>query len=221
MSLPESESDYQKSRKYYIVGDTASQIIGQLAGGSFLMTLLSTIGMRDGNIGVVISVGSLASLFQLVTMNWIHKLEKHKLFVCFCLSQKIFFGLLFFIPLLNVRFGAALCVILYLYTQLITQLANPAITEWISSLLPDKKWGTFLTIKESVAVAGTVSMMFVMGIVLDYTEKENILMGMQIVGIVIIFCAIINVNAFIHMNEPKISWTNDNGEELHGALAKK
>lgn len=40
MALPESEADYEKSRRRYIVGDSAAQTIAQLAGGTFLVSLM-------------------------------------------------------------------------------------------------------------------------------------------------------------------------------------
>ena len=44
MALPENEEDYEKSRGYYIAGDSATQTIAQLAGGINL-NLNSSVGL--------------------------------------------------------------------------------------------------------------------------------------------------------------------------------
>ena len=44
MALPEQEKDYEKSRRYYIAADTASQTILSLVTGSFLVSFLLAVG---------------------------------------------------------------------------------------------------------------------------------------------------------------------------------
>lgn len=91
MALPENEGDYEKSRRNYIAGDSANQTIAQLAGGTFLVSLMLSVNIPDASIGVITSMGSLAALFQLFTMQRINKLKKRKLFVCVTVMQKLFF----------------------------------------------------------------------------------------------------------------------------------
>ena len=98
MALPENEGDYEKSRKNFIAGDSANQTIAQLAGGTFLVSLMLSVHIPDASIGVITSMGSLAALFQLFTMQPINKLKKRKLFVCITVLQKLFFSLIFFCP---------------------------------------------------------------------------------------------------------------------------
>lgn len=73
MSLPENEEDFVKSRRYYIAADSAHQLIVQLAGGTFLMTLLSYSGLSDGIIGTILSLATLGAVFQLLTMNQVQR----------------------------------------------------------------------------------------------------------------------------------------------------
>ena len=68
MALPETEEDYEKSRRFYISGDSAAQTIAQLAGGTFLVSLLLSAGFSDAETGVVTSTASLAAVFQLFTI---------------------------------------------------------------------------------------------------------------------------------------------------------
>ena len=64
MALPENEGDYEKSRKNFIAGDSANQTIAQLAGGTFLVSLMLSVHIPDASIGVITSMGSLAALFH-------------------------------------------------------------------------------------------------------------------------------------------------------------
>lgn len=76
MALPENEEDYEKSRGYYIAGDSATQTIAQLAGGTFLVSLMLSVNIPDAAIGVITSMASFAALFQLFTMQKINRLKK-------------------------------------------------------------------------------------------------------------------------------------------------
>lgn len=100
MAIPETKEDFKKSRVCYTVSDTAAQTIGQLAGGTFLATLMSFIGVSDANIGIITSLASLAALSQLFAMSYTRKLKKCKLFVCFTALQRILLSFLYFIPFL-------------------------------------------------------------------------------------------------------------------------
>ena len=62
MALPENEGDYEKSRKNFIAGDSANQTIAQLAGGTFLVSLMLSVHIPDASIGVITSMGSLAAV---------------------------------------------------------------------------------------------------------------------------------------------------------------
>ena len=103
MALPENEEDYEKSRGYYIAGDSATQTIAQLAGGTFLVSLMLSVNIPDATIGVITSMASFAALFQLFTMQKINRLKKRKLFVSLCVLQKLFLALIFFIPLMSLE----------------------------------------------------------------------------------------------------------------------
>ena len=95
MALPENEADYEKSRRRYIVGDAAAQTIAQLAGGTFLVSLMLSVGFSDAQAGVLTSVASLAAIFQLFTMRKVSHLHKRKLFVCLMTLQKLYLALIF------------------------------------------------------------------------------------------------------------------------------
>ncbi|MFI3212031.1 MAG: MFS transporter [Eubacteriales bacterium] len=223
MSYPETKKDYKKSRACYTVGDTAAQTIVQLAGGTFLVALMTDLGLSDGNIGIMASFASIAAMAQLISMKLAPKLKKNKLFVCIMVLQKAWLGFIFFIPLLPIDDTVKkwLAMICYCFGQSCIQIALPATIDWIASLMPAKVRGRYFAFKDAVATFVVVTTMLIMGIMIDYVEKINIDYAFIILGTSIIVCALINTISFSKMKEPRISRLNQSGKELHGHLAKK
>jgi Major Facilitator Superfamily. len=223
MSLPEDEKDFDSSRRYYIAADSASQLITQLAGGTFLMTLLSYTGLSDGIIGTVISLVTLGAVFQLMAMNWVQKLMKRKLFVSASVLQKVWFGVIFLIPLFlldNKKQQVLICLI-FIIAQIISQLGVPASMDWIASLVPSSERGKYFSRKDAYAVFFTVFGMFLMGVLLDTTKNGHLKLGFLIIGVVLILLSFLNFISFVKMKEPRTALLNSEGKELHGSLAKK
>lgn len=223
MSLPENRHDYKKSRIFYTIGDSASQTIVQLAGGTFLVALMGALGISDGHMGIIASVSSLAAVANLLSMKLSTKLEKNKLFVCITVMQKMWLAFIFFIPLMNLPSGVKkwLMVLCYCFAQISIQIGTPATVDWVASLIPSKLRGRYYSIKDSVAVFVVVTVMLIMGVFIDFMKGYDINLGFLILGVVIAILVLINVIAFSKMNEPKMSMADHGGKEPHGALARK
>ncbi len=223
MSYPETSHDYKKSRVYYTVADSASQTIVQLTGGTFLVILMESLNISDGNKGILASFGSLAAISQLISMKLANRIVKNKLFVCITVLQKFWFSFIFFIPLMKIsnHWAKIFMVVLFCYTQICIQIGTPATVDWIASLVPPKYRGRYFSIKDSVAVFVVVTVMLIMGIMVDITKKINLHYTFIILGITIAILTTINVIALTKMNEPKLSYLNDKGQEMIGRYAKK
>jgi MFS family permease len=223
MALPESKKDMKSSRIYYTTADSAAQTIAQLAGGTFLAALMSHSGISDANIGIITSLVSLAALSQLFLINFFKRIKKYKFLVCATALQRALFAALYLIPLLgigNVE-KAVLIVVLYFVGQVFVQIGLPASQDWIASLVPSRLRGKYFSIKDSVAVFVVSGMMLICGMILDHFKKTNIMTGFNIICVLIIILTLINVIALSMMKEPKISYVNEHGKEMHGRLAKK
>lgn len=223
MALPENEKDYQKSRRLYIVSDTASQMLSGFAGGVFLVTLMSSVGITEGNIGIILSMGELSAFFQLITMNYVQHLLKFKLFICLATLQKIWFAFIYFIPLFlwpnSVK--AVVLVLCYFTANICIRLGTPPTNDWVADLVPSNVRGRFFARKEGIAVFFSVLVSLIMGIMLDYYKNTRLIQGFVVTGTVIFFLAIANVVSVIMMKEPKTGPLNEQGKEIHGRLAKR
>ncbi|HCL02137.1 MAG TPA: MFS transporter [Lachnoclostridium phytofermentans] len=223
MALPENKQDLKRSRMWYTVGDSANQTMMQLAGGTFIVTLMSYVGISDANIGILTSLASLAAVFQLMTMRFVNRLPKYKFYVCLTVLQKLAFSLIYFIPLftLSERAKVIWVVLGYFYAQICTQIGTPASQDWIASLVPSRLRGRYFAIKDSVAVFVVATVMLIAGIILDYFKNGHLTIGFVLIGIMIAILVIVNLVAFSFMKEPRLSLTNEDGYEMHGNLAKR
>jgi hypothetical protein len=223
MALPESKEDMKKSRVYYTTADSAAQTIVQLAGGTFLATIMSYSGISDANIGIITSLVSFAALSQLFLMNYIKKIKKYKFLVCATATQRVLFSLIYLIPLLALNSAqcAAIIILLYVAGQIFVQIGTPPSQDWIASLVPSRLRGKYFSIKDSVAVFVVSSTMLIGGMILDHYKSSNILTGFIIISLIIFLLTLINVIALSKMKEPKTSYINENGKEMHGRLARK
>ncbi len=223
MAIPETKQDYKKSRVYFTISDSAVQTIVQLAGGTFLVALLSYVGVSDANIGVITSLTSLAALAQLFTLNFTNGLKKIKFFVCLVAQFRFLLAFIYFIPFLPISNQKRVWLVVgfYLMAQIFVQIGTPATQDWIASLVPSRLRGKYFSIKDTVAIFVTSSTMLLAGVVLDFCKKKNILLGFFILGCFIFILVVINIFALTKMKEPKLSFLNKDGKEMHGTLAKK
>lgn len=223
MALPENKEDYKKSRVNFTIGDSAAQTIVQLAGGTFLASLMTYCKISDANIGIITSLASLAAIAQIFLIQFMDKIKKYKFLVCFTSLHRILFSAIYFIPFLNIRdeYKAIGIVLLYFIGQIFVQVGIPASQDWIASLVPSRLRGKYFSIKDSVAVFVVSGVMLVAGVILDFFKNESIRTGFLIVGLMILALVIINVAAMSKMKEPRVSYLNDEGKEMHGRLAKK
>lgn len=223
MSYPENNRDYKKSRVSYTVADSASQTVAQLAGGTFLVTLMESLGFSDGNMGVIASIGSFAALAQIISIKLSNRIVKNKLFICFTVLQKYWFAFIYFIPLLGISdtSGRILMVACYCFTQACIQIGTPAIVDWIASLVPSRLRGRYFSIKDSIALFVVVTVMLVMGILIDFLKIDYLNLAFIILGVSIGILVTVNLVGLTRMKEPKLSHVNEKGQEMVGTIAVK
>jgi MFS family permease len=224
MAIPESKEELKKSRIFFTIDGATALTIMQLAGGAFLATLLSTLGISDSKNGTISSLAVLACIFQPVATILTRNLKKFKLFVCFtAITQRLLFTFIFFIPFLNLQSDIKiwLFVFCFLMAHIMLQMGAPAAQDWIASLVPQKLRGKYFGIRDLTSVFVISISMLVSGVILDYFKNNNnILTAFMVIGIIILVLTIINIISLSLISEPKYSDVNERGKELHGRLAK-
>ena len=224
MALPETEEDYEKSRRFYISGDSAAQTIAQLAGGTFLVSLLLSAGFSDAETGVVTSIASLAAVFQLFTMQRINRLRKRKLFVCFlCAAEaasrpSVFSSLS---PVQQEDWNRVCFLAGYFLAQVWSQIATPATQDWIASLVPMKERGSYFSrkgrcgrLRHGYADAGHGRRD---GCLFRTKAASGLFHQRQSDPV----SRLLNFGAFSCMKEPRMGETTPEGREIHCRPSRK
>jgi len=223
MALPENEIDYVKSRRAFVAAECANQTIAQFVSGTFLVSVLTYLGVSDGGIGTVISITTLATLFDLFTMNYVQHLQKRKLFVCLMVLQKVWFAYIYFIPFFDWTAECKIFVFIFFLTfsQICLQISTPAINDWIGEMVSPRTWGEYFSRKDAAAVFVTVSSMLIMGMVFDRYKADQHLLSYPILGKTILCLSLIDFLAMAMMKEPRKFSVDPQGREMHGILLRR
>ncbi len=223
MALPEDDRDYKRSQNYFIAADSAAQTIGNMVGGSYLTSLMLAVGFSDASIGTLISMASLAALFQLFTMKTINKMKKRKLFICLIVLLKILFAVMFLVPLFQMpdRISQVLIASCFFLGQSAAQIVGPATSDWIASLIPVESRGKYFAKKDAILVFIIVTVLLVIGIVMDATAEIDQNIGFIFCAVLVLILVAINFFALSKMKEPRTTFLNEEGKEVHGKLTRR
>jgi hypothetical protein len=223
MALPEDEADYRKSQRRYSLGEAASLTTTQLAGGTFFASLLLFLQFPDYQIGMILALGNLATIFQVFTMSKVERMSKRKPFVCTCVLAKLFFGLVFLLPVLSLPtiLTKMLVVIFYTTAYIGLQVSQSASQDWITRLVPIGIRGYYFAKKDALSVAMCSSITLVMGFLLDWFKVGREELGYNCIGTTIIALISVNFISFSKMKEDRSTKLNRDGYELHGGLLRK
>lgn len=223
MSYPESNLDYRKSRGCFTVADSTAQVISGLAGGTYLVMLMTSLGISDGNMGIISTFMNFAGLAQIISIKLSNRIKKNKLFILITVLPRYLLAFIYFIPLLDIReqYGRLLLVVCYCFSCISTQIGAPAMVDWLASLVPAKGRGRYFSIKDSVSVIVVVTVNFVMGVLIDLLKTNYFNLALILLGSTIGIMSTVSVVALVKMKEPKLSHINENGQEMMGRLAAK
>ena len=224
MQLPENESEYQISRKWFVVEGAAASSIGILIGGAFLASLLQALEISDTLNGIITSLASVVCMAQFFGVYWAKRMKKIKLFVClFAFMHRLIFTLIYFIPFvpIDTSLKVPLFIGMYLMAHILGQIIGPSAGNWIASLNEGKK-GSYFARRDIVMVSTSVMTSLIAGQVFDYCDaKGETLTGFLIVGGIMLTLTIVNFTALSMVKEPKVSYLSRNNLEMHGKLVKK
>jgi MFS family permease len=179
--------DYRRSRNAYRLECTFEYFVTLLVAGSFLATLLSSIGMSDSTIGIVSSLISLAFLVQLLSVFVVQRIANVKRFVILFHSVgQLGFMAIYLLPFLPfaAEYRKILVVICILFAYFGNYLVTSMLFKWGNSYVDPSKRASFSAGKEMISLASGVAVSWILGFIMDYFEKTNNLHG----GF--IFCAI-------------------------------
>lgn len=222
-AYPEDESQYKKSLICAIICNACSSTASTLATGTFLVLLMTRLGMSDGNMGLILTFHNFANLAQLISIKISGRIVKNKLFVYIFEFQRALLGVLFFLPLFGWKdsISTTLLVIIYCYIQICVYICSPASIDWVDSLVLEEVRGSFYALRQSVTMIVSMVASFVMGILVDVLKDNHLELLFVILGTTIIIVQSIGMVAISMMKEKRTSFFDETGHEVVGSLAKK
>ncbi|MEG0865026.1 MAG: MFS transporter, partial [Clostridia bacterium] len=163
-----------KSRTFFAFGEASMATVDQLSGGIYLAALMVYLGMSDADIGIVLSVGSLAALFQLLTLRFGFLRQKKKLITCLMGFQRVWMALFFVIPFFPISQTAKVSILVvgYSLSRILITLGGPATSTWISELVPIEIRGRYFGTKDAISMAVMSLVLLVSGMIIDRFEGE-------------------------------------------------
>ncbi|QUI22759.1 MFS transporter [Vallitalea pronyensis] len=223
MAYPENDREVNMSLNMYKYSEAASITMTQLAGGTFLASLLLRLNFQEEGIAVVFGLSNIASVLQLFTAVWVQKMLKRKPFVCGSVLLKSGLALMFFLPLFlrgntHVRLIAAG---LYLLGYIGIQIGNSPAKDWVVSMVPDGKRGYYFAKTDAFSVGVITISTIGMGLVMDFFQTRNETMGFVTVGFALLVLVMLNFIAFSRMKEKRITRLDTIGREMHGRMLKR
>lgn len=183
-----TDKKIKRSRNLYIIEAALEYFIAILVSGSFLATITTRLGFSDAHTGILSSIISLGSVFQLISIAIRPKRSK-PMVVALSIANQVLFTFLYVIPLpreSNMFLKMAFIGVI-LTAYLLYYIAHPKKTNWFMSLVDDKERGRFTANKEIVSLITGMGISFGMGAVVDYFKAKGDITAALIVCAITMF----------------------------------
>lgn len=198
--------DYRRGQAFFVLECIAGTSLTRLSQGAFIVGFASMIGMSPGLIGIISAVPMLANLFQVFGGIYFGNKSQYKFQVTFfSLIIRALMGTIYFIPLFVTKntYHAISLVIIYCLVNFAMAFMNPPIISWIMDLSPESIRGQYFARREMYTMIIVALSETVLAKMLDiFKVKGAEPLGFNVIGIIILMWAIVNVYAFSSIKEP-------------------
>ena len=164
----------ERGRNLYIVQAAVEYLISILVTGAFLAKLTTHLGFDDGLTGILSSIITLGSLFELFSLTVTRKKVKGFVVVTSILNQLLFM-LLYAVPFIELS-GSVKRIIFFVFiigAYFLYNVAHPHKINWFMSLVDDRKRGSFTANKEIISLISGMAFSFAMGSLSDYFVDQG------------------------------------------------
>ncbi len=199
--------EYRRSRSGYRWFCMLEYFVSMLVSDVYLFKLLTYIGLSDSSIGIVSSLVTIASLFQLFSLQLVRKIRNVKRWVITaCMSSQSIFVLLYTLPFLPLAvhtktiliYGGILLAYLFNYSM------ASIVFLWANAFVDPHKRATYSAEKEMMSLMGGMIFTFILGMMMDRFE----LMGRltDSFAFIIILGMVINLCSFAALMRINSRW---------------
>ena len=170
-SLTEDQID--SGLKYVIKDGVASQAMGILTGGAFLVAFAVKLGASNFVIGLLAAIGPLSQLLQLPAIALVEKVRNRRMITVVAAAlSRLCWLLVALIPFVfGARVGIAVLLSSLVLVSALGAVSGCAWNSWMRDLIPQKILGAFFSKRMRIATAVGIALSIAAGAYLDLWKK--------------------------------------------------
>ena len=182
--------DQVRSGLNYIIKDgVASQAMGVLTGGAFLIAFAIKLGASNLVIGLLAAIGPLSQLLQLPSIFLVEKIRNRRLITVIAagLSRLCWLVIALSPFIFPAKIAIAVLLILLIAVSVFGAVSGCSWNSWMRDLIPENIMGSFFSMRMRIATGVGIALSIIAAVYLDFWKKQfanQELMGYSILFIV-------------------------------------
>jgi len=184
-----SESQVQSALKNIIKDGVASQAMGILTGGAFLVAFAVKLGASNLVIGLLAAIGPLSQLLQLPSIFLVEKIRNRRLItiVAAALSRLCWLIVALSPFLFPAKIAIAVLLILLTAVSAFGAVGGCSWNSWMRDLIPENIMGSFFSKRMRVATGVGVALSILAAVYLDFWKRH--FADQELIGYSVLFLA--------------------------------
>ena len=169
-----SESQIQSALKFIVRDGVASQAMGILTGGAFLIAFAVKLGASNFVIGLLAAIGPLSQLLQLPSIFLVEKIRNRRLItvVAAGLSRLCWLIIALSPFMFPAKIAIAVLLILLIAVSAFGAIAGCSWNSWMRDLIPENIMGSFFAKRMRIAVGVGIALSILAAVYLDFWKKQ-------------------------------------------------
>ncbi|MHC4069906.1 MAG: MFS transporter [Planctomycetota bacterium] len=214
-----TEKDIQSGLRNLIKDGVASQSMGVLTGGAFLVAFAIKLGASNLVIGLLAAIGPLAQLLQLPSIFIVEKIRDRRLITVVAAGlSRICWLIIALSPFIfPAKITIAVLLILLALVSIFGAVSGCSWNSWVRDLVPENIMGSYFSKRMRIAVGVGIVLSVLAAIYLDYWKKllpNHETMGYSILFLVGSCAGMIGLYFLSKTPEPKMPKTEGNPKIL-------
>jgi MFS family permease len=209
-----TEEDIQSGLSYLIKDGVASQSMGILTGGAFLVAFAVKLGASNFVIGLLAAIGPLAQLLQLPSIFIVEKIRNRRLITVISAALSRFCWLIIAVSpfLFPPKIAIAVLLVLLMAVSAFGAIAGCSWNSWMRDLIPENIMGSYFSKRMRIAVGVGIVLSLLAAVYLDYWKKlfpVRETMGYSILFLVGFLAGMVGLFFLSKTPEPKMPKTEE------------
>ncbi len=182
-----TEAEVQSGLRYVIKDGIASQAMGILTGGAFLVAFAVKLGASNFVIGTLAAIGPLAQLLQLPSIFLVEKIRNRRAIVVVSAAlSRVCWLVIALVPFLfGAKIGLAVLLVSMIVASAVGAISGCSWNSWMRDLIPQNILGSFFSKRMRIATGVGIALSLAAAFYLDYWKK--LLPNYEIQGYSILF----------------------------------